>query len=280
MKNKTLYICLIILFACILNITIAPVMAQIKTAKMEKLNISFNNVTFKKSFINNLNINASNVDFSEGKIGDLSAKSSGFINNKIILDNLEIAFKNVFFYTDSLFSGQKFILKKPVKTQAKARITQLSLNKTLNQPKLLNELSNLTRARINNLGIDLNIGLISFHNPKARILPNNTIQIEMMGSMSPLFSFPVKYITTLNISNSKLILTSPQLIASGIALPIEVTNLLNQKLSSIMDIDERLKEDAEVTITSINMIPDKEITITAEAIIKKLEFSKRENDIN
>lgn len=249
--------------------------AQIDSAQIENFNIELLNAKFKQSNVAKLSIKANKVNFNEGLINLLSIKTFGFQNKDIILDELSITLTNIAFLPEHLLSQQELILKKPVKTSAYILVSEKTLNATLNQPKILNKLSNITKAKIKKFGIEVSGGLISFIEPRARLLENNNIEIQMKAAFSNLVAFPVSYRARLSIDNSKLILTSPVINTSGISLPNDIAIILNSKLSTLLDIDKKLKEDADVKITSIKIEPGKQIFISADAIIRKLKFSKK-----
>jgi hypothetical protein len=247
---------------------------------MQSLNIELHNASFKKSAIGKLLINADQVNFETGEIGSLSARSYQFQNKDLVLDELGISLKNIIFLPDELLSNQALILQQPVQAKAYTLVTEKGINSILNQPKVLEKLSNITKTKIKKFGINLSSGLISFYEPKARILENNRIEILMTGALSNFVSFPVQYTTTLAVQNSKLVLTQPTLNTSGITLPVEVTQVLNDKLSSLLDIDEKLKEDVDVNIVGLQVLPGDKIIVSADATIRKLKFSKKENNDN
>lgn len=250
--------------------------AQIETAQIQNLNIELNNASFQKSNVYKLSINANNVDFSSGRVGTVSINTLGFQKNELILDELNLILKDVSFNTENLFSKKELLLNQPVNGSAYILVTENGLNTILNQPKVLDKFSNLATAKIQKFGIELNSGLVSFKEPVATILPNNVIQIDMIASLAGLINCPVSFSTTLGIYNSKLMMTSPKMITSGILLPEDIAQKINDKLNSLMDIGEKLEDDLDIKITSLNMIPRNRIVISADALIKKLKFSKKE----
>jgi len=251
--------------------------AQINTARMGSLNIQLNNASFKKSSIYRLDINAQNVNFDSGKISLININCIGFQQKTLILDGLKLTLKDVAFDTESLLSKQELILQNPVEADASITVTEKGLNTILNQPKVLEKLSKISKVKIKKFGIQLNSGLISFTEPRAKIFSNNTLRIDMLASLADLVSFPVTFTTKLAVVNGKLVLTSPNIITSGIALPPEVSMIINSKLNSIMDVKEKLEDDVDIKVTSLEVIPGQRIHIKSKAFIKKLKFSKKKN---
>ena len=268
----TLYLCTII-FIFLNNVSIA----QINTASMASLNIQFNKAHFKKSNIHRLDINAHNVNFSTGKIGLIQINCIGFQQKTLILDALTLILKNVAFNTESLLSKQELVLQNPINSEATITVTENGLNTILNQPKVIEKLANISNVKIKKFGIQLNSGLVSFTEPKAQILSNNTLRIDMLASLADILAFPVTFTTRLAVVNSKLTLIQPNIITSGVVLPAEVSHIINNKLNSIMDLEEKLEDDVDIKVTSLQVIPGKQIQIKANAFIKKLKFSKKKN---
>jgi hypothetical protein len=252
--------------------------AQINTARMDSLNIELNNATFKKFNTGKLSINLINTNFITGEISRLIVTVIDINTKDLYLNRLGFTLNNVNFTPERLIKDQELILKNPVRAKAYIQITETGINQTLNQPKVLEKLSNVTRTKIKKLGIELSGGLISFQEPEARILENNRIEIAMKATLSNLVGFPVKYSAILTLVDSKLALVNPRLNASGVTLPGEVTQILNNKLSELLDVDKRLKDDAQVNITDVKVIPGQYVLINGDAIIHKLRYSKKNRD--
>ncbi len=278
MKKTNTYVLLASIAICLMCLIKPDTFAQINTARMDSLNIELNNATFKKFNTGKLSINLINTNFITGEISRLIVTVIDINTKDLYLNRLGFTLNNVNFTPERLIKDQELILKNPVRAKAYIQITETGINQTLNQPKVLEKLSNVTRTKIKKLGIELSGGLISFQEPEARILENNRIEIAMKATLSNLVGFPVKYSAILTLVDSKLALVNPRLNASGVTLPGEVTQILNNKLSELLDVDKRLKDDAQVNITDVKVIPGQYVLINGDAIIHKLRYSKKNRD--
>lgn len=258
-----------------------PALAQIDTASMDSFNIQLDNARFKKSQVFKLNIIARGLNFAEGKVDYLTIMCLGFQDKNIILDKLTLTLNNVNFDPENLFSKQQFLLSSPVDAKASVILTETSINSFLNSPKTLENLSQISKVKIKKFGLELNSGLISFIEPHAKILPNDTLQIDMLASLGNMINFPVRFSTRLAIANNNLILASPLLNTSGMDLPPEVAQILNAKLNQLIAREQdKIKDDAEISVTSIETIPGTHIALSGKALIKKLKFGKKSEIAN
>lgn len=273
-KNRILC-CVISLIAALLIFFNSSCYAQINTAQMNSFNLQFNQATFKKTYIDKLDIKASKVNFETGSIKNISVNCHGIKQKDFFIDKLSFAFHNALFNSELLLSNQELMLKNPVKATGSITITENNINAILNNPKTLQKLSNLTKVKIKQFGIKMNGGVISFVEPKAQILGNNTLKINMIAALANMIGFPVTLQTQITVQNGKVKLINPQIITSGVGLPEELSGLLNAKLNSIIDINEKLKKDVDIQFTSIKIVPRGSINLKANAVIKKLNFKKK-----
>ncbi|MGD9579814.1 MAG: LmeA family phospholipid-binding protein [Vampirovibrionia bacterium] len=267
--------CVITTTALVLMFLTIPVQAQLSTAKMDVLRLQFNNATFKKTAITKLDIKASNVNFASGSIKNISVLCTGIKQKDIFIDKMNFTFNNAQFSSEKLLTNQELMLKNPVTASGSITITENNINTMLNNTKTQKKLANLAKIKIKQLGLKINGGLVSFIKPKAHILPNNTLRIEMTAALAGMIGFPVILQSQITLQNNKIVLTNPKIITSGMDLPDEISGLLNQKLNEIIDVNEKFKEDADIRFTSVNVIPNSSINITANALIKKLNFKKK-----
>lgn len=275
MIKKRLISCIISLITVILLVFNSSSYAQINTAKMDSINLQFNKASFKKTYINKLDIKANNVNFAAGNIKSISVICNGIKQKDFFIERLSFTFHNALFNSERLLSGQELLLKQPVNATGSITITETNINAILNNPKTLKKLSNLSKVTIKQLGLKMNAGLISFVEPKAQILSNNTIRIDMVAALAKMIGFPVTLQTQISIQDGKIILINPKIITSGVGLPEELSGILNNKLNSIIDINEKLKEDVDIKFTSLTVTPHSSINIKANALIKKLNFKKK-----
>ena len=275
MIKKRLISCIISLITVILLVFNSSSYAQINTAKMDSINLQFNKASFKKTYINKLDIKANKVNFAAGNIKSISVICNGIKQKDFFIERLSFTFHNALFNSDRLISGQELLLKQPVNATGSITITEANINAILNNPKTLKKLSNLSKVTIKQLGLKMNAGLISFVEPKAQILDNNTIRIDMVAALAKMIGFPVTLQTQISIQDGKIILINPKIITSGVGLPEELSGLLNNKLNSIIDINEKLKEDVDIKFTSLTVTPHSSVNIKANALIKKLNFKKK-----
>lgn len=273
--QKRFLSCAISLIAAGLLFFNTPGYAQINTAKMNSFHLQFNQATFKKTYINKLDIKANNVNFETGSIKSISVNCNGIKQKDFFIERLSFVFQNALFNSDLLLSNQQLLLKNPVNATGSITITEDNINAILNNPKTLEKLSNLSKIKIRQFGIKMNGGVISFVEPKAQILGNNTLRIDMIAALANMIGFPVTLQTQITLQNGKIVLTNPKIITSGVGLPEELSGLLNNKLNSIIDINEKLKEDVDIKFTSLNITPRTSINIKANALIKKLNFKKK-----
>ncbi|MEW5822682.1 MAG: hypothetical protein AB1782_20985 [Cyanobacteriota bacterium] len=268
---------IILLFLVLTQIDENKVFSQMDTAVINGLKIQLNNASFKKSHIGNLDITANGANFETGKIQSLQVICSGYQNKSILLDQIAFKLDDISFYSENLLSNQELILKYPVEAKASIVLSENGLNAILNRPKTLEKLSKLSQVKIKKFGIQLDSGLISFMEPRCKILTNNMIQIDMLATLGNMVGFPVTFTTELAVINNKLVMVSPNIITSGLALPKEVSGIINDKLLSIIQKEEdKIKEDVEIKATSVNSVAGERIILTGSALIKKLKFSKKE----
>lgn len=273
--QKKFLSCTISLMTALLIFFNTPGYSQINTAQMNSFNLQFNQASFKKTYINKLDIKANNVNFATGSIRSISVNCNGIKQKDFFIERLSFVFQNALFNSDLLLSNQELLLKNPVNATGSITITEENINAILNNPKTLEKLSNLSKIKIKQFGIKMGGGVISFVEPKAQILGNNTLRIDMIAALANMIGFPVTLQTQITLQNGKIVLTNPKIITSGMGLPEELSGLLNNKLNSLIDVDEKLKEDVDIKFTALNITPRASINLKANAVIKKLNFKKK-----
>jgi hypothetical protein len=252
-------------------------LAQSLIAKMDNLNIDINNAYFQKANVGKLNITGNNVDLSTGKIDSITFQAKNIQIKDLLLDQADLTLKDISFNSDNLIHQKELVLKQPVEAQISILSTEFGLNTMLNQTKVLDKFSNVANAKIQKFGLEINGGLISFKGPKVLILANNCLQIDMNAFIFNLINFPVSFYTTLAISNNKIILTNPKLVTSGFGLPDNIAQILNDKINSLLNMEDKVDENFEIKVTSIQMTPGKSILVYGTTRTKKLRFGKKEN---
>lgn len=254
--------------------------AQIQGSKISNIKVELNSADFVKSYIDKLYVSASGVDFSTGRADSVDVHTFGYHKNDLIIDEINITLTNISFVTEKLISNQELVLNTPVNASGNLIVTEKAINSILNQPKVLDKFSNLAETKISKFGIPINAGMISFYQPRALILQNNRLQIDMMASLANILTFPVKFTCTVTLTNSRLMMSSPELVTSGITLPDDISQKINDKLNSLLDMNSKLEDDLDININSLQMIPRQKIILAGSAKIKKLNFGRKENNNN
>lgn len=248
--------------------------SQVYNSKMDNMKLEFNNVNFQKSFFNKLLINLTNADFTNGTIDNVIVNSFGFQKKDLLIDEVDIALKGLALNTDSLFTKQMLVLSKPVEALGTIIITEKSINSILNQPQVLDKLKNIVQMPKTLPGLPN--GMVSLVDPRASIVSNNRLQLDMKASIANIIRIPVCFSANLSLINNKLLFTDPKISSSGLVLPNEVTNMVNNKLNDIINIDDKFNNnDIAVKITSLQMLPGQKITVNGKALISKLNLGKK-----
>lgn len=280
MLNKISITCLFVILVGMFLQYNNTAYSQLKNSKISNLKVELNKADFTESSFDKLFVESNGVDFSNGTATFVGIHSFGFRKDDIIIDEINVTLKNISFVTDSLISNQELLLNNPVEASGNIVVTEKAINSILNQPKILENFSNMTETKISKFGIQLNAGMISFYQPKASILPNNRLQIEMMASVANLLAFPVKFSCTIALQNSRLTMSSPELITSGVTLPSDISQIINDKLNQLLDMNAKIGDEMNVQITSLEMVPRQKIIVSGTATIKKLNFGKKVKNNN
>lgn len=272
LSRKLLAIIIAFLFVFQVNFTTSN--AQVYNSKMDNMKLEFNNVNFQNSFFNKLLITLINADFTNGTIDNISVNSLGFQKKDLLIDEVSIELKNLVINTDSLFSKQVFALSKPAEAIGTLIVTEKSINSILNQPQVLSRLKNIVQLPKGMSRISTET--VSLVDPKASIISQNRIQVEMKAAIANFIKIPVNFSANLTLLNNKLLFTQPMISSSGMVLPDEVTNLLNNKLNEIINIEDKLNNnDIDIKITSLQMHPGQKIIVNGRALISKLNLGKK-----
>ena len=250
------------------------VYAQSDISKIDNLVLNLHNAYFQDFSVDNLNLTTNFLDFNSNKISDLYVKIRGIHSKDIILDELDLLFKDIYLDIKSLIAKRDFALKQPLQANVTIIATEKTLNQLISNPVILNNLSNLATTKISKLGIDLGSGMISFKDPKIKILPNNSLELNLVSSFANTISYPVSLTTKLAIQNSNLVSISPKLSSYGITLPQNISDKLNDQINGVLDFKKKLGKNFEVKMVSIQTVPNNRIIITAETTINKLKLGK------
>ena len=105
--------------------------------------------------------------------------------------------------------------------------------------------------------------------------PDNTLQVNLFANMGGLMQFPVTFISNVGVENAQIKLTHPKFIASGMPIPDAVSVVIAGKINKILDVNEQLKEDFDIQVKYLEILPNDKIVIKANANVNKLDFGKK-----
>lgn len=276
-KKILSFVALIMLFACgwlFFNGTLA----QIQTGQIDSLGIHLDNASFKDSSVRTLDIKAHKVNFKTGAVGELTINTTDFVKTEVAFDRFDLFLENISLVPGDLISHQRLILKQPVKAKAYIEMSEKSLTHILNQPQIAKKMKISFDQQVSKLGLPLGqLAYILFSDPRVQLLPNNQIQVDLFSTLGPFITFPSRFTSQLDVSNGIIKLNNAQINASGYTLPPNASDIIGEKLNDILNINQKLKDDFDIHVESMEIIPHDKIKIHATAVINKLNFGKKDS---
>jgi len=248
--------------------------AQTDVKKIDNIIVNLHNAYFQDFKVDNLNITTNYLDFNSNNISDLYIRIMGIHSKDLSLDELNLIFKNIYLDIKHLITKQDLSLKQPLYSNVTLIVAEKTLNQLINNPVILDKLSNLATTKITKLGLDIGSGMVTFKEPNIKILPNNTLRLDLLACLANAISYPVSLTTTLIVQDSRLVSVSPVLSAYGIAFPQIISQKLNDQINEIIDFKKKLGKNLDIKITSVQTVSKDKIIINAETTISKLKFGK------
>lgn len=235
----------------------ASEMIQKNYGKMENLSVYIESVP--------------SINIFYGKVDRIRILARGFKIGEFIISDMEIITTPVNFNATEALSTGKFRVEKPILAEGRITLTEEDLNRYLNSPSVLKDLSKIRTDLSLFPGGSSQVQYLSITNPHLYLHPREIIfTFDLSSGGQGEAPLPILFKASLALLDSqKLGLTSMEISTEGLVLPRELALEVEKALNPILDLDRYSSPDVHFSFQGLETYEQK-FVILAQGQIQRI----------
>jgi hypothetical protein len=262
----------------------APSSIDLSTAKFGRLEITLTDASFLDAQAREIKLSAENMDLTKGTLDSLSVFVDDGQFQEFIVDSTKLWTHGALnFDTGKLLNDKILEFREPASAHARVSVTQASLNKFLNASFILSRLSGAAKKRVPILSSlarhDVNFGF-TFSKADLKLQPDSHIRLSMdskVGMGKGLIPVTLSAEARLILENGWVKLEDTHFVTGGQAVPKDMAEKIVQRINSLSKWGQQ-SDDIQFQFTDLNMVPDDHLELEGSATIKRLRFTRNQED--
>ena len=261
-----------------------PSTIDLSSAKFGKLELNLTDASFLEAQAREIKLSAQNMDMTKGTLDSLSLFVDDGQFQDFIVDSTKLWTHGVLtFDTAKLLNEKVLEFREPASAHARVSVTQASLNKFLNASFILSRLSGAAKKRVPILSTlarrDVNFGF-TFSKADLKLEPDSHIRLMMdskVGMGKGLLPVTLSAETKLILENGWVKLEDTHFVTGGQTVPKDMADKIVQRINSLSRWAQQ-SDDIQFQFTDLNMVPDDHLELEGSATIKRLRFTRNQED--
>ncbi len=211
------------------------------------------------------------VNIFYGKVDRIRILASGFKIGDFIISDMEIISTPVSFNPTEVLSSGKFRVENPILAEGRITLTEEDLNRYLNSPNVLKDLSHIRTDLSLFPGSSSQVQYLSITRPHIYLHPQGLVfTFDLSSGGEGEAPLPIIFKANLAFLDSKKLgLTSMEISTEGLVLPRELAAEVEKALNPILDLDRYSSPDVRFTFQGLEMYEQK-FVILAQSQIQKI----------
>lgn len=255
---------------------------DLETAKFSRLEFELSDAFFLEANVRDFRIVAENMDMNKGTLETLTIQADHAVFQEFTIDSLRMYSRGAFnFDTAHLLNSKILQFREPASARVRIVISQLSLNRFLNAPFVLERLSGSAKRRLPILSTlarqDVNFGF-DFTKADLKIEPENRVKLAMeskLGMGKVRMPVTVTADTKLQLADGWVTLADTKVHAGAQKVPHDLAEKIVARVNSLSKWGSN-SDDIKFVFTDLRVVPDDRLELEGTAQINRLRFSRNQ----
>lgn len=260
---------------------VAPItFLDINSGRFGKLEVDIEDGQFLDAGVARLHLSARNLDMKEGKLESLEVSIQDGAFQDFTIDRLLLTTEGALSFDPGILLTHRILqFNTAAKAKIVAYVSQDSLNRFANSPRILERLSVSLSKKVPLLGSLLGSGSdlgLSFESGKVSLLPNSHILVESAARMKlgqANLSMPLAIDAQLALEDGWVRFADTKLLTSGNEISPELSRSLLNRFNSLANWGSR-SDDIKFRFDKLRVSPGKRLELSGSAIINRLRLTR------
>lgn len=259
---------------------VAPItFLDINSGRFGKLEVDIEDGQFLDVAVAKLHLSARNLDMRQGQLESLGVSIQEGVFQDFTIDRLVLTAEEPLIFDPSILLTHRILqFNKPAKAKIAAFVSQESLNRFANSPRVLERLSISLSNKVPLLGALLGSGSelgLSFGSGKVSLLPDSHILVESAAQMKlgqANLSMPLSVDAQLTLEDGWLRFSDAKLLTSGNEISPELSRALLQRFNNLTNWGSQ-SDDIKFRFDKLKVLPGKRFELSGSALINRLRLT-------
>ncbi|MGE0200460.1 MAG: LmeA family phospholipid-binding protein [Candidatus Melainabacteria bacterium] len=235
----------------------------------QTVRLELDQARFSEHSVGKLILSLKDVDFRQGQLSSLGAELHDGQFDQVVVDAMNIDTDAFSFDTFELLNHRRFVLDQPITGRVSLSLSEDSLNRFITNPRTLKKLEDAIKKQTGG------IKLVTFSNPSIRLYKDKYVQLAMNTVVAGGVVVPMQMQGKLGLKSGNLQIQNLELTSekNQLNLPVDVVNLLEDKLNDLINLEKLGKKDFIIHADSMS-IKKGVIALNGSAKFTRLSFGK------